>query len=163
MIVLLLIFQIGIFFFAWFSAREEERFTYPFREFIWPDHYEKAKIPINKQAHRAGATGVLFVLIMAGVGMFAVHPGAAKFNFDPVLNKIIAGTSTALACGIVYSGVFDIKYSREIGQGSFYLGNTAGTDSFWINLFGEKGGLLKALFCVIATILINILFIIFKF
>src|SRR4051812_46526587 len=114
----------GFFFlFALASGFEEEAFTYPFREFTFDPQTKFHKL---KKAHRAGAVGVLSMLILAGLveWMTSTIP-------DPRL-KVLSGCMCSIVCGLWYWLTFDPVFAVQIGQGPFYLGNTAGSDG-WLN------------------------------
>lgn len=139
----------GFFFlFAFVSAYEEEAFTFPFREIYFDPQTKFRKL---KKAHRAGASGVFFMMAMAGI--------MAGMQFDGPANlKIIVGIMTCVVCGLWYWLTFDPVYAKNIGQDLFYLGGTAGTDGRLKKMLGKNPGLKKALFCVVVIIAINLVY-----
>ena len=137
------IFQLGILFFALASAFEEEAFTYPFRELEFDKETKFAKL---KKAHLAGGIGVLFILAMAGF---------VQWEYS---GSFLSGLLTGINCGLIYTLFFDIAFALKIGQGPFYLGDTAGLDGFWKNTLGRNAGQKKAAICVVGIITINLVF-----
>lgn len=139
------VFEIGFFLFAFFSAKEEVAFTWPFRE-LTPEHFPSAiKDRESKLAHNAGAWGVsvlLAMILVAGIMGEGILPG------------VIA----ALLCACIYSLVFDCRYSSGIGKGLFYLGNTARTDQDVLSFLGKYGGKLKALILTVVIIALNLVY-----
>ena len=139
----LLIFQIGILLFAISSGVEEAAFTYPFREITFDLQTKFKKL---KQAHRAGAVGVAMILIVVSLAELEMT------------GRVVPGILAGAACGLVYWLAFDISYSLCIGKGPFYIGATAATDGFLKRILGKQAGFIKAVFCLVAIITINLIF-----
>jgi hypothetical protein len=140
------VFQAGFILFAIASAYEEEAFTFPFREIVFDTETKFRKL---KTAHRAGAWGVMLILILVGYAEAMMFPGSSWM-------KLLAGIMCSAVCGFCYWQVFDSAYSFRIGKGLFYLGNTPEFDGWLIKSLGKNAGAKKALFCVVVIIAINL-------
>jgi hypothetical protein len=119
---------IGWMLFAWFDAKEEAAWTYPFRSFDWMA-FEPEKMKQNRKAHNNGAAAILVMLILTS-GLFALAGGVWYWFL----------VAFAVS-GLSYWLVFDIAYALAIGQKWYYLGSTASTDKL------VKNGKVKAFIC----------------
>ena len=99
-------------------------------------------------AHRSGGLGVFMILLAIGL---VEYRSAGWFP----------GLLTFAACGFVYWFTFDPAYALKINQKWFYLGSTAGSDKGLGKLLGKNAGQIKAAFCVVAIITINLVYKIF--
>jgi hypothetical protein len=138
-------FQVITLLFAAFSAIEEAAFTFPFRTisdeaFPWPTKAKKLKV-----AHRSGWLGVGSIMFCFGW----IHGLAETWK---------AGLLCFGVCLLIYWLVFDILFSLAIRQKWHYLGSTAGTDKGLMKVLGKNAGQLKALFCLVAIITINLIY-----
>jgi hypothetical protein len=143
-----IIIQVAIILFAIASAYEEEAFTFPFREIVFDTETKFRKL---KTAHRAGALGVMMILVLAGYAEAMIFPGSSWM-------KLLAGIMGSAVCGFWYWQVFDSGYAFRIGKGLFYLGNTPEFDGWLMKSLGKNAGLKKALFCVVMIIAINLMY-----
>jgi hypothetical protein len=121
---------IGWALYAWFDAKEEAAWSWPFRNFDWQT-FESMKGSKGKQAHRYGAAGVFIMLVLTAYVFFLAE------------DKWEAIPAAFLLCGLTYWLVFDIAYALTIGQKWFYLGSTASTDRI------VKNGKVKAYACAL--------------
>lgn len=140
-----LILQAGMFLFAVLSSYEENAFTYPFREFKFD---LKTKFRLLKIAHISGWLGVGVVLLSIGL---------VEWNHT---GNVLAGVLVSLGCGFVYSLFFDVFFALRLPgkKGPFYLGEVADQDKFWIRILGPHAGKIKAGFCLVAIITINLVY-----
>lgn len=145
----LIVFQIGILLFAVASAFEEAAFTFPFRVLNENQFPFSDKKGLLKTAHRAGGFGVSIILLSIGVVQYRDT------------ESIIAGLLASGACGFVYWLTFDPVFALTIDQAWHYLGNTAGSDKGLGKLLGKNAGQIKAAFCVVVIIAINLVYKIF--
>lgn len=144
--------QVLMFFFAVFSAKEEDNFLFPFREFHWPGNYFHAKDPRNKAAHLNGYLGVGAIVLA-----FGCAGAAGTTGWQGVwLFLIFAGTT-----GCIYWQTFDSTYGICVHKGPFYLGEP-GTDQLIIRLLGKRAGLWKFIGLITIVIILNFLYLAVK-
>lgn len=126
---------------AYISAKEEVYGTWAFRE------YAAAGTVQSKLYH---SWGLKFIVLVGIISAFAACTGIISFIILTFLNAFI------------YWLLFDVWYSKGIGQDWYYLGNEADTDKRLKKFFGKNPGKKKAYLCIASVVALNVLQLILK-
>jgi hypothetical protein len=142
---LIFITQILFCLYAYYNAREEAAWSWPYRNLTFSEYEKETNLD---EAHDSGGARVVMALLIAAVPFVFLEQG--------LINQIIWPLISIIIHGLCYWLVFDPVIAKHIGKNWDYIGSTADTDNFLIKHLGKNAGEIKAIVCAGIIILFNV-------